>query len=50
MSWDAGKYKTQWNKNVVSIGMTGSMIEPMEANILGIAQAGFQLCSSIIAR
>jgi tryptophan halogenase len=50
MSWDAGKYKTQWNKNVVSIGMTGSMIEPMEANILGIAQAGFQLCSNLIAR
>jgi len=50
MSWEAGKYKTQWNKNVVSIGMSGSMIEPMEANILGIAQAGFQLCSSLIAR
>ena len=50
MAWEAGKYKTQWNKNVVSIGMTGSMIEPMEANILGIAQAGFQLCSEIIKR
>jgi tryptophan halogenase len=50
MSWDAGKYETQWNKNVVSIGMCGSMIEPMEANILGIAQAGFQQCSKLITR
>lgn len=50
IKWDAGKYDTQWNNNVVSIGMTGGMIEPMEANVLALAQAGMKMVERIISR
>lgn len=50
ISWDSGKFDHQWDKNCVAIGMTGAMVEPMEANVLYVAQAGFQLVDRILQR
>ena len=50
ITWESGRMKTPWNKNVVGIGMAGAFVEPMEANSLYVAQACIQLVHRIINR
>ena len=41
---------TPWNKNVLSIGMSHSFIEPMEGNALYITQWGIQILDRLVKR
>jgi hypothetical protein len=50
ISWKAGRMVTPWNKNVLSIGMSHSFIEPMEGNALYITQWGIQILDRLVKR
>ena len=48
LSWDQGYYEKSWEKNVMAIGMSGGFVDPMEANVIYVAQAGMQMLNQVL--
>lgn len=50
IQWEQGCYKSLWEKNVVGIGMAQGFIDPMEANIIFMAQTSLQLIDAALRK
>ena len=50
LSWDQGYYEKSWEKNVMAIGMSSGFVDPMEANVIYVAQAGIQMLNKVLNR
>ena len=50
IQWEQGCYKSLWEKNVIGIGMAQGFIDPMEANIIFMAQTSLQLIDAALRK
>ena len=50
IQWEQGYYDKCWDKNVIGIGMSQGFVDPMEANVVYVGQAGMQMLNHALKK